>query len=126
MSNHLRSCEQCARHVRVSETTCPFCKAEVPRERMSPERLGKPTGHRDRLLALTALAAAGAIGGVAAVSCSNNPTWPPTVVSAYGVAQFGEEPDAGVDAHHDARADAGTAPDADAAPGDASDSGDSG
>jgi hypothetical protein len=65
---HLIACPSCARHVRASEPSCPFCKASVveaarafvPRKRPT-ERLGR-----------AALYALGLSGATAAVACSSS------------------------------------------------------
>jgi hypothetical protein len=72
MNSHLRACPSCARHVRVSETACPFCRATLSSDfRASPA----PRPPRARLsraalrafgtgaLALTAACSSSSSGG---------------------------------------------------------------
>lgn len=86
MSHHLRSCVRCARHIRITETTCPFCAAPVPVDRKTPPALGKPSARMQRAFALSAMAAAA--GGVGAVSSCGSATEPPVIsaADAYGIA----------------------------------------
>ncbi len=39
--NHLTPCPECRRHVRVRETTCPFCSASIDLSHVSPPVLPK-------------------------------------------------------------------------------------
>jgi hypothetical protein len=53
-------CQACRRHVKVSETSCPFCDAAVIVERQGTQRArGLPGGRAALFLAGTALAATG-------------------------------------------------------------------
>jgi hypothetical protein len=91
---HLVACPACTRHVRVSESACPFCGnafdatlRAIPRSRTPDLRLGR-----------VALYALGAGTMTLAAACSSSS---PTTTAFYGVppdAAFGEPPDAGADA----------------------------
>lgn len=94
MSHHLRSCVKCARHIRITEATCPCCKTAVPEARMTPPPRGNTAGRLGRAFAVsTFAAAAGSLGATAACGSVEQPD----IVSgadAYGVAQ----PDGGLEA----------------------------
>src|SRR6185295_11613580 len=62
----LSPCPSCARHVRVSETLCPFCATAMPDPATLPER--KLPGRR---LARAAIYAAGVASIAAASACSS-------------------------------------------------------
>jgi hypothetical protein len=68
----LHPCPSCDRHVRASETTCPFCEASiaivVPAPRMITERLG-------RAALFTLGAAVVVVSGVELSGCSSVPTY---------------------------------------------------
>lgn len=89
---HLRSCATCARHIRVTEATCPFCSAPVPIDRRSPPPFGTPPARLRRAFAFSAMAATGTVS--ASSSCSSA-VEPPVITGAdaYG----GVELDAGRD-----------------------------
>ena len=93
MSGHLRSCVQCARHIRITETACPFCGAIVPDDRKAPPVLGTPAGRLGRAFAVSSLAAAGSLGG-AHCSSETAPGVPDVVTSAeaYGSFSFPDGP----------------------------------
>lgn len=66
--NHLTPCTSCSRHVRVSESSCPFCGSaldlsDVPQPVLPTRRLG-----RAALFTFSATLAA----GLAAASCSSD------------------------------------------------------
>ncbi len=64
----LRPCPSCARHVRASESACPFCKTALPElaaeASVSPARAVPRVG-RAAIFAFGAMATAGCDGGVA-------------------------------------------------------------
>jgi hypothetical protein len=66
--SHLVSCAACARHVRASESACPFCRAELPR---SLREASAPRPPRMRL-ARAALMAVGAGAAAIATACGGN------------------------------------------------------
>jgi hypothetical protein len=70
MTAHLIACPACARHVRASEPTCPFCATALPDSaRTAPRRRGP-----SERLSRAALYAVG-IGGIAvAAACSSTST----------------------------------------------------
>jgi hypothetical protein len=92
MSNRLRSCLACQRHIRISETVCPFCQAPVPAARMTPPPRGTPAGRLGRAAAVATLAV-GSLGTVAeSAACGGETT--PMVAAAYGLADNGDaQPD---------------------------------
>lgn len=61
----LRPCPTCARHVRASESACPFCAAELGDERPSASvtASGVRLGRAAMFVAGTAVAAAALAGG---------------------------------------------------------------
>src|SRR5262245_20068287 len=69
----LRPCPECQRHVRYSETACPFCKTalakQTPRELPDVSRLSR--------------AARVALGAALAVACAGDPK-PEPVAPVYG------------------------------------------
>ncbi len=95
----LRACDACSRHVFVTESSCPFCGAQLtaaPRARALPIFAGMSRAQRMAI-------AAAAVASQAAVGCSQPP------VPHYGAPPI-FEPDAAADA---AQPDAGAAkPDA--------------
>jgi hypothetical protein len=94
MSNHLRSCVKCSRHIRITEPACPFCKAAVAAERMTPPPRGTPAARLGRAFAVsTFAAAAAALGGTPA--CGQVESDPEIVsgADAYGVAPREAGPD---------------------------------
>jgi hypothetical protein len=97
---HLRPCPACARHVRVSETGCPFCGGALADSFRADPR---PQAPRARL-ARAALLALGT-GSVALVACSSTAPTP-----AYGGSPVELPVDAGEDAGD--KADAQPAQDA--------------
>ncbi len=86
MSHHLRSCLECARHIRIAEAACPFCGATVPIERMSPPPRGTPAARLSRAVALSTIAAGslGILGAAEACGSSPNPNEVITAQDAYG------------------------------------------
>lgn len=82
-------CTECARHVRASESTCPFCGAEIAA--VAPRELSPMPA--DRLLARAAITfAAAAATAVTACGKTDVPPQPPpvdnpnnNVAPAYGV-----------------------------------------
>ncbi|HLK38388.1 MAG TPA: hypothetical protein VKU41_16610 [Polyangiaceae bacterium] len=69
----LAACPSCSRHVRLSETACPFCKAGLPsafRERPAPSppvrRLGRAALYALRMGAVSVTAVAACGGAVTA------------------------------------------------------------
>lgn len=58
--SELRPCPECKRHIRLAETTCPFCEATIT-ERATPRKL--PLGRLTR-----AAVFAGALGTAAAAT----------------------------------------------------------
>jgi hypothetical protein len=97
MSNHLRSCVNCRRHIRIAETKCPFCATAVPAERRSPPPRGNVAARLGRAFAMSTVAATG--GGAAIAACTNDTAPVVTAGDAYGIV---EPTDSGL---HDARPD---------------------
>ncbi len=64
MSTHLRSCLQCARHIRITENACPFCRAPVPSARMTAPPRGTPALRLSRAAVLATMTAVGTAGAV--------------------------------------------------------------
>jgi hypothetical protein len=110
MTHHLRSCVRCARHIRVTEATCPFCAMAVPIERMTPPPLGKPAARLGRAFAMSTLTAAGALGSVAS-GCSPDS---PAVISGSDANGALGPAESGLDANQEADAPAAMIPGADA------------
>jgi hypothetical protein len=81
-SAHLVACPFCARHVRVDETTCPFCGSVVPNalRRAEPRR---PPAERLSRAALYAFGV-GTLSVATAGACSS----PPQLQPFYGAAPF--------------------------------------
>lgn len=99
MTNTLLPCPSCARHVRASSTTCPFCATAItlvaPTPRVITERLGRA--------ALFTLGAAAIVTAPGCIMAS----------PAYGIPAYDSGPvaqDAGT------QPDSGSTPDAAAAP----------
>lgn len=121
MSDRLLPCPACARHVRSSEGTCPFCAAGLPVARAA-QPVPRSTGARLSRAALFALgasaAAAAACGGKADDSTFDSGVADGGAQEGPGVPIYGAPPsDAGIlDAPGDAASDAAT--DADASEGD--------
>jgi hypothetical protein len=59
MSPHLRPCPSCQRHLRTSETACPFCGSQVPAALRAARRPSLPRQRMSRA-ALVAFSLAGA------------------------------------------------------------------
>lgn len=73
MSHHLRSCIHCERHIRISESVCPFCHGPVPDARRTPPPRGKPARRLSRAAALATMATVGAVGPIAELTaCSSD------------------------------------------------------
>ncbi len=66
----LRPCTACLRHVRVSETTCPFCAAELPAPAVS---LTATSARLGRAAAFVAGAALVASAVTATSGCGDRP-----------------------------------------------------
>jgi hypothetical protein len=87
MSDRLEKCTGCARHIRVSEATCPFCNVVLADSFREPRSRATATGRIGRA-ALFALGATAV--GVAANACSSDDTQevadggPPIGIAAYG------------------------------------------
>ncbi len=129
MNPRLLPCPSCARHVRVSEASCPFCTAALP---LSHRRAG-PAPLPKRRLGRAALAAFGA-AAIATSGCGDDGTAMdssvadsaidtiPSFDAAYGGppdtgpldAAVDATPDAALDAAADASADGGDGGGADA------------
>lgn len=58
----LRPCPSCARHVRSSDTTCPFCDAVVPAAETTTSTPVGRLGRAALFVAGTAIVAASAVG----------------------------------------------------------------
>jgi hypothetical protein len=69
-SAHLVACPSCARHVRVSEATCPFCATGLPEAARSTQPRRAPTERLSR----AALYAFGVGGLAVAAACSSTST----------------------------------------------------
>lgn len=80
---HLRPCPACARHVRVSEASCPFCGDALP---ASFRESAAPRGPTTRLTraALFAFGTGGMALTPACSSSSSGSNPPPIVDAAYG------------------------------------------
>lgn len=89
MSIALRSCVRCARHIRITESTCPFCAAAVPADRKAAPAPGRSATRMQRAFALSAVAAAAGTLG-AASDCGGKTDEPPTITAAdaYGAIAF--------------------------------------
>jgi hypothetical protein len=99
MRVHLRACAHCARHIRITEGSCPFCGAAVDASLRSAPPIGNASL---RLRRAATVAAIGAAAGTVAVleACSGDVTTangttqsdsgadaPPIIVgAAYGLA----------------------------------------
>jgi hypothetical protein len=70
MPARLLACPACARHIRVTEAHCPFCGATCPESLASTPPLAPPPRGLSRagLFRFNALAAAGVVGGGAALA----------------------------------------------------------
>jgi hypothetical protein len=64
---HLLLCTDCNRHVRATETSCPFCSAQLDFSQATPPRLISGRFSRTAALALTA-----SLGAVALVDCGSS------------------------------------------------------
>lgn len=71
MNNRLIPCAQCARHVRSSESVCPFCEAPISPTTASPVVRTHPRWSRSQRLA-----AAAAVAGSLAGGCAETKTAP--------------------------------------------------
>lgn len=80
-------CPSCARHVRSSESACPFCSAQLP-SRLASRAVPSTSRRLDRLAAFTFATT------VAVVGCSGT-TETPTVEEDIGAVQpmYGKPPD---------------------------------
>lgn len=78
MSAHLSPCSACARHVRASERTCPFCRAPLPERTVGPA-VAAGRLSRAALFAFGTTALAGAI-----VGCGGAQQHEETTAPAYG------------------------------------------
>jgi len=76
----LTPCPQCQRHVRKTETQCPFCEASI-----SLAHVPEPVLPRKRLgRAATFAFGASVIGATALVACGDGESQPGGVVAVYG------------------------------------------
>src|ERR1700733_11424777 len=82
--SHLAACPCCARHVRVSESACPFCRSAL-RDAFPATPTREPREPRARLTR-AALFALGA-GVVLTPACSSKSSGS-TVLPGYGLAPF--------------------------------------
>jgi len=71
MKPQLRPCPSCARHIRMIETACPFCRAALP----DSFRSGSQPDRSTRLLSRAALFALGA-SLIGAPACDGDPKTP--------------------------------------------------
>lgn len=94
-------CPSCARHVKATESTCPFCDAVV----LAKPRVLEPMP-ADRLLARTALsfaaAAATTLAGCGKETADKPPEPPVNVAPAYGVPIVDQPPPAPAPSARDA------------------------
>ena len=93
MSNRLRSCLACQRHIRISETVCPFCQAPVPAARRTAPPRGTPAKRLGRAAAMATLATVGTVGIIETAACGSSSGG--TVITggdAYGVAEIYDAP----------------------------------
>jgi hypothetical protein len=77
-------CPACARHVRLGETSCPFCRAAVPLREVTQGATQQPRVNRATLFAFGA--------SLAVASCAS-----PTVAPPYGAPTGDMAPEAGAD-----------------------------
>lgn len=78
----LRPCPSCARHVRSSEATCPFCDAVVPTAKTTTST---PVGRLGRAALFVAGTAIVAASATAAVGCGpDKPPPNPNLNKPYG------------------------------------------
>ena len=99
MSIRLEKCTSCARHVRQSEASCPFCGAVLPASFRVPRARPSPARGLSRA-ALWALGAS-SVGLVAPLAaCSGDDTTTADDAGSLGAAYGGSSPE--LDAGHDA------------------------
>jgi len=83
--SHLIACPGCARHLRVSETACPFCKSALD-EGLRARPAPRPPAMR---LSRAALFALGTATGASALACSSSST-PQTAAEDSGATGSGD------------------------------------
>lgn len=85
--SHLRACQSCARHVRATETDCPFCSEALPAAGPAP-RAPRQRLSRAKVLAFgVAVATSVAVGGSDGDGGGDSDAGPPDaglVVPPYG------------------------------------------
>ena len=74
MTDHLRSCVKCERHIRISEAACPFCGTAVAAERRTPPARGNPATRLRRAATLATMASVGVVGAVDLAACGSSST----------------------------------------------------
>lgn len=108
----LAACPGCARHVRVSESTCPFCRAELPpsfRKQAAPPtpatRLSRAALYALRVgtLSVTTVACGGSLGAGGSEKDSGS-----TDATSLGEAAYGGPPPASEDGGQDGAPFVGT------------------